>query len=141
MSDAEFVAYVAIDWADQKHDWQLAASATAPREHGQVLNKPEAIDVWVAGLLARFREGLLAVALEQSRGALAYQLSKYDRLVLFPVHPATTVALRKAFYPSGSKDDPVDTALLMELLLHHRDRLRRLDPDTGKGHIQVSTYP
>jgi|SRR5215469_2493049 len=130
MSQTEFVAYVAIDWADQKHDWQLATSDTAPREHGQVLNKPEAVDLWVTGLLARFPEGLIAVGLEQSRGALAYQLGKYERLVLFPVHPTTTVSLRQAFYPSGSKDDPVDAALVMDLLLHHRHRLRRLDPDT-----------
>ena len=32
--------------------------------------------------------------------------------------------------PSGAKNDPNDTGLLLELLVHHRARLRRLQPDT-----------
>ncbi len=132
MSQSEFAVYVAIDWADKKHYWQLATSETAPREQGQLLHTPEAIDVWASALQARFPEGLLAVCLEQSRGSLVYQLSKYERLVLFPVHPATIASFRQAFFPSGSKGDPGDTRLLLDLLLQHRDRLRRLDPDTSE---------
>jgi transposase len=130
MSQSEFVAYVAIDWADKKHYWQLAISEVSPREQGQLLNTPEAIDTWAAGLQARFPGGLIAVCLEQSRGSLVYQLSKYAQLVLFPVHPATIASFRQAFFPSGAKGDPGDTALLLDLLLHHRQRFRRLDPDT-----------
>ncbi len=37
---------------------------------------------------------------------------------------------RKAFYPSGSKDDPKDTDLLLDMLQKHRDKLHRLAPDT-----------
>lgn len=37
---------------------------------------------------------------------------------------------RHAIVPSGSKNDPGDTGLLLELLLHHRSRLCRLKPDT-----------
>jgi transposase len=130
LSPSEFVAYIAIDWADKKHYWLLATSESATLEPGQLLHTPEAIDVWTAGLLARFPQGLLAVCLEQARGPLAYQLSKYERLVLFPVHPATMASFREAFFPSGAKTDPSDTSLLLELLLHHRQRLRRLNPDT-----------
>jgi transposase len=32
--------------------------------------------------------------------------------------------------PSGAKNDPNDTGLLLGLLVHHRARLRRLQPDT-----------
>jgi len=130
MSQSEFAAYVAIDWADKKHYWQLATSAAAPREQGQLLHTPEAIDVWASGLHDRFPEGLVAVCLEQSRGALAYQLSKYAHLVLFPIHPATLASFRQALSPAGAKDDPGDTSLLLDLLLHHRQHFRRLDPDT-----------
>jgi len=130
MSPSEFAAYVAIDWADRKHYWQLALSASSPREQGQLLNTPEAIDTWASGLQTRFQEGLIAVCLEQSRGSLVYQLTKYAQLVLFPVHPATIASFRQAFFPSGAKGDPGDTALLLDLLLHHRQRFRRLDPDT-----------
>ena len=35
-----------------------------------------------------------------------------------------------ALYPSGAKDDPRDAELLLDLLLKHRDKLRRLAPDS-----------
>jgi len=37
---------------------------------------------------------------------------------------------RAALYPSGAKDDPKDAEVLLDFLSQHRDRLRRLDPDT-----------
>jgi transposase len=132
---SEISAYVAIDWADQQHCWRLADAEATHRDHGDLRNTPEAIDTWVAGLLARFPEGSVAVCLEQSRGGLVFQLGKYQRLVLFPVHPATIASFRQAFFPSGAKGDPGDTALLLELLLHHRHHLRRLDPDTPETRL------
>ena len=59
-----------------------------------------------------------------------FMLSKYGSLHLFPVPPAMSAKMREALYPSGSKDDPQDADLLLELLLHHRDKLRRLSPDS-----------
>lgn len=135
MSQSEFAAYVAIDWADRKHYWQLGDAHGQHREHGVLLHTPEAVDIWVSGLLVRFPDGLIAVCLEQSRGPLAYQLGKYARLVLFPVHPATMASFRQAFFPSGAKGDPSDAGLLLELLLQHRQRLRRLDPDTAETRL------
>jgi transposase len=132
---SEFTAYLAIDWADRQHYWHLADAQGTHLGHGDLRNTPEAIDTWVAGLLTRFPEGSLAVCLEQSRGGLVYQLGKYARLVLFPVHPATIASFRQAFFPSGAKGDPGDTALLMELLLQHRPHLRRLDPDTAETRL------
>lgn len=132
---SEFSAYVAIDWADQHHCWRLADAEGKHRDHGDLRNTPEAIDTWVAGLLLRFPEGSLAMCLEQSRGGLVFQLGKYARLVLFPVHPATIASFRQAFFPSGAKGDPGDTALLLEVLLHHRQHLRRLDPDTPETRL------
>jgi hypothetical protein len=67
---------------------------------------------------------------KQSRGALLFALSKYGNLVLYPIHPAAANDFRKAVYPSGSKSDPVDADLLLDLLLTHRDRLRLWRPDT-----------
>jgi len=135
MPQSEFIAYIAIDWADSQHYWKLADAEETRREQGHLLHKPEAIDIWVGELLARFPQGSVAVCLEQSRGPLVYQLSKYPRLVLYPVHPATLASYRKAFFPSGSKSDPGDTGLLLELLLHHRQHLRRLDPDTAETRL------
>jgi transposase len=57
-------------------------------------------------------------------------LAKYEHLVIFPVHPTTLANYRKSFRPSGAKDDPSDAGLLLDVLMLHRDKLRRLDPDT-----------
>jgi len=38
--------------------------------------------------------------------------------------------MRDALYSSGGKDDPRDAELLLDLLMKHRDKLRRLAPDS-----------
>jgi transposase len=125
-----WAAYVAIDWADRKHVWQMQAAEGGSCERGELEQTPEAIEVWASQLAARFGGRPIAVALEQSRGAVVFALTKYSHLYLYPVHPTTLANFRKAMVPSGAKNDPGDTGLLLELLLHHRSWLRRLQPDT-----------
>jgi len=50
--------------------------------------------------------------------------------VLYPAHPAAVDRFRAAFYPSGAKSDPLDAALQLEILVKHRQHLRRWEPDT-----------
>ena len=64
------------------------------------------------------------------KGALVFTLSKYEPLHLFPVPSAMSANMREALYPLGAKDDPRDADLLLDLLLQHRDKLRRLSPDS-----------
>jgi transposase len=128
--EPEFAALVAIDWADEKHLWSLEDTATHRRERGAILHTPEAVEAWVAALRSRFGERPIAVAVEQSRGALVFMLSKYSYLYLYPIHPTTAAQFRAALFPSGAKDDPSDADLLLDLLVHHRSHLRRLQPDT-----------
>lgn len=125
-----YAAFVAIDWADQKHVWALQEAGAAQREQGEVGASPEAVEAWMSELRDRFAGQRVAVALEQKRGALLCQLSQYAWLVLYPVHPATVSRMRAALYPSSSKDDPQDAQLLLDLVLYHRRHLRRLDADT-----------
>jgi transposase len=61
--------------------------------------------------------------------------SDLPHLVLFPVHPTTAARYRAVFAPSGAKSDPSDTASLLDLLLHHRDQLRPLRPDTSETRL------
>jgi len=128
--ETEFVAFVGIDWADQKHAWALQIPGHRDIERGDLDHTPEAVEVWAAQLARRFGGLPIAVALEQSRGSLVFMLSKYAHLVLFPVNPATSAHYRKGFRPSGAKSDPSDAGLLLDLLVHHREKLRRLHPDT-----------
>lgn len=128
--EENFAVFVAIDWADKKHVWALVPASSSQHEQGEVESSPEAVEAWLLQLFTRFPEQPIAVALEQKRGALLYLLSKYKDLVLYPVHPATVSRMRAALYPSSSKDDPKDAELLLDMLLHHRKHLRRLDADT-----------
>jgi transposase len=128
--EPQFAAFVGIDWADQKHVWCLQVSGSQKRESGELEHSPEAVEVWVAQLCQRFAQGPIAVAIEQSRGALVFMLSKYECLHLFPVPSTMAGNMRDALYPSGAKDDSRDADLLLDLLLQHRNKLRRLSPDT-----------
>jgi transposase len=128
--EPQWAAFVAIDWADQKHFWRLALADGGEQEYGQMESTPEAVDAWAAELALRFDGRPIAVCLEQCKGALVYMLAKYAHLVLFPVHPKTAAQYRETFCPSGAKSDAGDTASLLDLLLRHRERLRPLAPDT-----------
>jgi len=128
--DSEFAAFVGIDWADQKHAWALQCPTASKAECGHLDHTPEAVESWAAELMRRFDGRSIAVALEQSRGALLFMLTKYAHLVLFPVHPTTLAKYRQSFRPSGAKSDPSDAGLLVDLLVRHREKLRRLNPDT-----------
>src|SRR5207244_2361997 len=128
--EVQYAAFLAIDWADQKHVWSLQEANSSARERGEVDHMPEAVETWVAQLSQRFAGRPIAVAVEQSRGALVFLLSKYAQLHIFPVPPAMTANLRKAFYSSGAKNDPTDADLLLDLVQQHREKLRRLSPDT-----------
>ena len=133
----EFVAFVGIDWADEKHVWCLQEAGSRQREYGELEHKPETVEAWVGELCRRFGPGPIAVAVEQVKGALVCMLRKYECLHLFPVPSTMSAAMRKALYPSGAKDDPRDADLLLDLLVQHRERLRHLQPDNeGTRRVQ-----
>jgi len=127
---AEFAALVGLDWADQKHDVALLEAGAARCEQGELTHTPEAIDAWACELRQRFGGRPVAVCFEQTHGAIAYALLKYDFLVLFPLPPARLTKYREAFTGSGAKDDPTDAALLLDYLRRHYDRLRAWRPDS-----------
>ena len=118
------VAWIGLDWADQKHDICLQATGSSDREYTVVEHQPEALHGWIAELRHRFPQGLIAIALEQSRGSLFYALMNYDFLRLYPLPPKALADYRKALYPSGGKDDPTDARLLLEFLRKHPERFR-----------------
>src|SRR6184192_4620687 len=129
---SEYGALVSIDWADQQHAVCLLDLSTGAREQTIVKHTPQALQEWALDLRQRFAGQPIAVCLEQSRGPLIYALLKYDFLVLYPINPATLAKYRQAFSPALGKDDPSDADYLLDLLQHHRNRLRPWHPDDQK---------
>jgi transposase len=125
----EFGANIGLDWADRTHVISQRSAASNKVERYELAHKPEVLAEWVSGLQQRFPGQRVAVALEQTRGAVVHALMGYDFLVLYPVNPKTLAKYREAFSPSGAKDDPTDADLLLELVTLHRDKLRAWLPD------------
>jgi transposase len=127
--DIELAAFVGLDWADQKHVVTLQPADGGQRQRFTLDQTPEALQNWINLLRDRFAGHPVAIAVEQKRGALIYALMHVDFLRLYAVNPQTLAQFRKAFYPSGAKDDPVDADLLLEILMTHRQHLRVWVPD------------
>ena len=126
----DLAAFLALDWADEKHAYRLQVVGQSKIETGTLEQKPEVLGPWLAQLRERFGGRPIAVGLEQSRGALIHALMAYDFLVLYPIHPTTVAKYREAFKSSGAKNDPLDAGQILEILTKHQDRLHRLNPDT-----------
>jgi len=127
--NVEIAAFVGLDWADQKHVVTVQEANSDQRQRFTLDQTPEALQSWIQQLRNRFAGRPVAIAVEQKRGALIYALMHVDFLHLYPVNPQTLSQFRKAFYPSGAKDDPVDADLLLEILMAHRQHLRVWIPD------------
>lgn len=124
-----FAALIGIDWADEKHDICLLANGASQSEASIIASTPEAIQEWIQKIQQRFGNRPVAICLEQSRGALIYALMAHPFITLFPINPNQAATYRETFAPSGAKDDPVDAALLLDLLIRHRERLNPWQPD------------
>lgn len=129
---SEYAAFCGFDWADKKHDICLVDAASGKKEFSVIKHTPQALSEWASNLRTRFGGRKVAVCLEQSRGPLIFALLKYDFLTLYPVNPSTLSNYREAFSPSRAKDDPRDAEYAVELLIHHRERLKAWQPDDEK---------
>jgi hypothetical protein len=69
-----FDAVLSFEWADEKHDYCLWDAETNSFEMGSIQNRPELIHDFICKVRFRFQGKTVAVGLEQSKGALAYQL-------------------------------------------------------------------
>lgn len=124
---------IGIDWADQKHDYCLCPSQPqlgeiqAENESGIIASSPEKLHEWIMQLRQRFPDGVIEVCVELSRGALINLLLEYDFIRIFSLNPISSSRFRECLYPSLTKDDVKDAALLLEILQKHRDHLRELN--------------
>jgi transposase len=126
---APYAALIGLDWADQEHTYCLSVMGTNAVETGVIPSRPEDVAAWINQLRKRFKGQPIALALEQSRGALIHQLMSVEFIDLYPINPQALAHFRKAFAVSQAKDDPTDAQLMWEYLLKHRDRLRVWTPE------------
>ena len=124
MEEMEFAALIGIDWGDREHHVVVWDVEHGTRQECSIQQTPEALHGWIGSLTKRFAGRPLAIAIEQSRGALVYALMSYAVIVLYPVNPKSLARYRETFRPGGAKDDPTDADLLVDLLRTHRNRLR-----------------
>jgi transposase len=127
----DFAALIGIDWADKKHDICEHPNDTEKYHYSIIKSKPEALHEWAMSLKQRYPNQKIAVVCELKKGPLIYALSKYDHLVLFTINPSTVAKYRKAFTPSGAKDDPSDALLQVEILTLHMRKLNVIEPESA----------
>ena len=121
---------IGIDWADQENVYQTQAAGSSQRTNGSFKQKPEDMTEWLMQQKERIPAGSkIAVALEQTRGSLIHFLQQFNFLILYLINPKSLAKFREVFRPSGSKDDPDDSGCLLDLLLHHREKLHAWLPD------------
>ena len=103
-----YQATVGIDWADRKHD-VFVRFANGSSYRRKIGSRPEAIQEWLFELRSACAEGKIAIALEQRRGALFYQLCTHLNWIdLYPINPHSLASFRLTFFSSRAKDDPIE---------------------------------
>src|SRR5258707_12213714 len=90
----DYAAFIAIDWADQKHVFSLQVAGQTKKETGTLEQKPEVIGPWVAQLRERFGGRPVAGALEQSLGCLIHALLACAFILNYSLHLTTVAKFR-----------------------------------------------
>jgi transposase len=125
-STTRFAAWLGLDWGDQEHAFHLLVAGQPQAEAGKFSHSAENLHHWFQELQGRFGGRPVAVGVESNRGAVFHVLAQYPWLEVFPINPVTSARYRKAFVPSGAKDDLPDAGVLLELVHLHSDKLRPL---------------
>jgi transposase len=129
MEKVDYAAWIGVDWGSEQHAVCLKAADSSRLEHCTLEQKAESLHAWFLNLLARFGGRKVAVAIEQSKGAVVNFLLGLDFVHIFRVHPMSLKNYRDALYPSGAKDDPTDAELILNFASLHQDKIRPWVPD------------
>lgn len=124
---------ISIDWARDKHDYAYAPAGNEDLHEGTVRADPKDLREWLLGLREAYPQHQFHVILEMSRGPLVTLLMEFDFIVLYPLNPLSAKSFRRAFRPSGAKDDTSDAWLWLEYLRKHKSSLRPLRPISAQA--------
>lgn len=131
MTPENYAALVALDWGDKAHAFARQSGGAQGIEQGLIAATPEALHAWLTELGQTHGGRPVALAVEAGRNALLHALLEHPWLTVYPVHPATSARFRKAFTPSGAKDDGPDAVVILTLLRLHRRELTPLVLDSA----------
>lgn len=131
----DYAGWVGIDWATDRHAVCLQAADSSRLERCTLEQKPEALQAWFIDLQVRFGGRKVAVAIEQSKGAVINFLLGLPWVDIFRVHPKSLKNYRDALYPSGAKDDPSDAELILQFARLHQDKVRPWVPEGVGGRL------
>jgi len=132
MHNENYVALVALDWGDKNHAFAWERCGQSPITQGMLPATPEGLHAWLEQLGRTCGGQRVALAVEAGRNALLHALLEYPWLTVYPVHPTSSANFRKAFKPSGAKDDGPDALMLLSLLRTHQSKLTALSVDTPR---------
>ena len=121
----KYSVYVGIDWANDKHDVCIQVAHLSTRKFKVIKHSAKEINDWITNLHKQYK-GQIAVAVELSKGPIVYALQKFDFVTIHPVNPSMLATYRKAFSPSGAKDDPTNAELALDLLLNYPNKIKAL---------------
>ena len=130
--EVDYAAFIGLDWATEKHSIALQAAGSKEIEAFILKQTPEDLHGWLLKLRDKFGGRPVAVAIEQTKGAVIHALLGYDFVHVFRINPLSLASYRKAFSPSGAKDDPTDAEYLLEWVKLHRDRVKPWVPDDAQ---------
>lgn len=127
--NVNYAAWIGVDWGSEKHAIALRVAGSKLVEQSELKQTPEALHDWLLRLCNQFPGRQVAIAIEQSKGAVINFLLGFDFVHVFRIHPKSLKNYREALAPSGAKDDPTDAELLLQFVMYHRDRLKPWVPD------------
>jgi transposase len=129
LEENRYAAWIGFDWGSYNHALCLKPADTDAIERCTLEQKPEVLHCWFMNLITRFKGQKVAIAIEQTRGAVIHFLLGFDCVHIFRIHPRSLKNYREALHPSGAKDDPTDAELLLQFMMLHRNKIKPWVPD------------
>ena len=127
-----YAAFIGLDWGSEKHSIALQAAGSNEIETFTLKQTPEDLHGWFIRLRDKFDGRPVAVAIEQTRGAVIHALLSHSFVHVFRINPLSLASYRKAFSPGGAKDDPTDARYLLQWVMLHRNQLKPWVPDDAQ---------
>ena len=131
-NEIDYAAFIGLDWGSENHSIALQVAGSKEIEMYTLKQTPEDLHGWFIKLRDRFGGRPVAVAIEQTKGAVIHALLSYGFVHVFRINPLSLASYRKAFSPGGAKNDPSDAKYLLDWVKLHRDRIRPWVPDDAQ---------